>query len=66
MPLIVALDEYENAITQIAMHAAVALVSLDAEQREVALQIILGQCSSVSETVEDVLSCATSQAAQIL
>lgn len=58
MPLIVTLDEYDTALTSIALHAELGLASTDPGQREAALRLILDQCRRVKETVEDVLTSA--------
>lgn len=55
MPLLVAIDEYENALRAIAVHAEIGL-SAGPGQAEVALRAILMVCEKTSETIGEVLS----------
>lgn len=63
MPLLVAIDEYENALRAIAVHAEIGL-SAGPGQAEAALRAIRMVCEKTSETIGEVLShpAAVSQA----
>lgn len=56
MPLLTTLDEYDSAVTNIAIQAKQVLASPEAAEMEAALRSILALCRQTDETVEDVLT----------
>jgi hypothetical protein len=60
MPILVALDEFDCALTRIAIQAELGLASREPEYLEAALRLILVLCRQTDAIVEDVLSHAVS------